>query len=403
MVKVQKRPLTGVRGSVESERYRAATAREPVSPWAASLLIAAFGVAVLSGAVSPVEATFQKAVSALASQDYEAAERGFHSVLKVQPANVGALGNLGVVYSRTHRYSEAIEVYRRALRVAPGDKALETNLGLAYVKQEQYALAQPVFTKLAVDPNNRQAQELLATCDLALGQLDAALSLLKPLAVSDPNDAGILYLLGVTYVKLKQAEAAHQAFGEMMEAVNPAQANFLMGKASYETGRFEEAADSFRKALQADPRLDGVHRELGKTLISLRDNAGAEQELRHADQRDPEALYFLGGLLAQSRPEEALPVLLRAREASPDAWGPLYYLGRIYLDRGDVKHALSCLQRAAKLKTDEPAVQYQLGRALRKAGREPEARAAFAAVKRLKETTLKSEIDVLSPDRNGAR
>ncbi len=33
----------------------------------------------------------------------------------------------------------------------------------------------------------------------------------------------------------------------MMESVSPAQANFLMGKASYETGRFEEAASYFKK------------------------------------------------------------------------------------------------------------------------------------------------------------
>jgi Flp pilus assembly protein TadD len=359
-----------------------------------------FGYATLCGAGESLEAVFEKAASALASQDYPAAERGFQAVLQVQPRNVGALGNLGVVYSRTHRYAEAIDIYRRALRAAPGDKGLETNLGLAYVKQEQFALAQPIFEKLAADPKNRQAHELLATCHLARGQLDAALTLLKPLAASDPTDSGVLYLLGVTYVKLKRGEEARQAFTKMMETVGSAQANFLMGKASYETGRFEEAADYFRKALQADPKPEGAHRELGKTLISLRDNDGAEKELRQADERDPEALYFLGGLLALSRPDEAFPVLIRARQASPDAWGPLYYLGRIYLDRGDVKQALVCLERAAKLKADEPAVHYQLGRALRKAGREAEARNAFAVVKRLKETTLKSEIDVLSPERN---
>jgi tetratricopeptide (TPR) repeat protein len=346
-----------------------------------------------------LETVFEKAVSALASQDYEAAERGFQTVLKAQPGNVGALGNLGVVYSRTRRYAEAIVVYRRALRIAPSDKGLETNLGLAYVKQEQFGLAQPIFEKLAADPQNRQAKELLATCRLARGQLDSALAVLEPLAASDPRDAGIQYLLGVTFVKLKRVEEAHQAFDKMMGAVSPAQANFLMGKASYDTGRFEEAADYFRKTLQADSTFDGAHRELGKTLISLRDNDGAERELRQADDHDPETLYYLGGLLALSRPHDALPVLVRAKEASPDAWGPLYYLGRIYLDHGDVKQALICLERAAKLKGDEPAVYYQLGRALRKAGREAEARSALAEVKRLKGTTLKSEIDVLSPQR----
>ena len=203
-------------------------------------------------------------------------------------------------------------------------------------------------------------------------------------------------MLGVGFTKLKRVDEAHQSFTKMMEAVSPAQANFLMGKASYETGRFEEAADFLRKTLQSDPSFSGAHRELGKILISMRDNDGAQRELRQADPDDAEALYFLGGLLAQERPAEALPILNKALELSPDAWGPLYYLGRIYVGQGDEGQALRFLERAAKLKPDEPAIYYQLGRALQKAGKEAEARAAFERVKQLKAGTLKSEIDVLS-------
>lgn len=340
---------------------------------------------------------FQKAAAALAAADYAGAEQGFQAVLKLEPGNVGALGNLGVVYSRTHRYAHAIDVYKRALGIAPGDKALETNLALAYVKEEQYASALPIIEKLATDPGNLQARELLATCHLALGHTEAALGILEPLRALNPGNPGVLYMLGVAYVKLKRPDEAQQAFAQMMDAVSPAQANFLMGKASYETGRFDEAAAFFRKTLQTDPGFNVAHRELGKTLISLRENDAAERELRQADPDDPEALYFLGGLLAQERAAEAVPVLNRALELNPDAWGPLYYLGRVHLGQGHVQQALGFLERAAKRKPDEPAVQYQLGRALQKAGREAEARAAFERVKQLKATSLKSEIDVLSP------
>ena len=88
---------------------------------------------------------------------------------------------------------------------------------------------------------------------------------------------------------------------------------------------------------------------------------------------------------------------------NPDFWGPLYYLGRIRLDQGRLKDALALLERAAKLKPDEPAIQYQLGRAFQKAGREPQARAAFERVKQLKATSLKGETDILSPGRSPAR
>jgi predicted Zn-dependent protease len=74
-----------------------------------------------------------------------------------------------------------------------------------------------------------------------------------------------------------------------------------------------------------------------------------------------------------------------------------YYHGRIYLEQGRTKEALEFLERAAKARPDEAAVQYQLWRALRKSGREAEARAAFARVKRLKNVSLEKESEIVSP------
>src|SRR5271155_5745142 len=87
-------------------------------------------------AADPVQDAFDRAVAALAAGDYAAAEQGFQSVLKFKPDNAGALGNLGVVYSRTRRYAKAIEVYTKALDTSPSDPSLLLNLSLAYVQQE---------------------------------------------------------------------------------------------------------------------------------------------------------------------------------------------------------------------------------------------------------------------------
>jgi tetratricopeptide (TPR) repeat protein len=343
------------------------------------------------------EAVFQKAAAALASQDYAAAESGFQAVLKVEPRSIPALGNLGVVYSRTRRYAQAIETYKTALRLAPADKGLATNLGLAYIKQEQYGAAVPVFRKLSSDSENTQARELLATCYLSLQENEAALDALAPLLARPAPDSAVLFMAGVARTRLKRPAEAQEAFTRMMRSVSSAQANFLMGKASYETQHLEEAAGFFRQALLADPHLDGAHRELGKTLISLRDDENAAKELRLADPEDAEALYFLGGVLSQSDPAAAIPLLNRAREMNPEFWGAFYYLGRIEVDRGRASEALPLLQRAARLNPEESAVQYQLGRALQKAGRSAEARAAFARVKQLKESSLQKEVDALQP------
>src|SRR6476646_2267203 len=120
-----------------------------------------FLAAAASVAADSLQTTFEHAVQALSIQDYASAERGFQAVLKAQPGNLGALGNLGVVYSRTHQFTKAIDTYRLALRAAPNELGLLLNLGLVYIKQEQYAKALPLFSKVtSLDPRNSQARQL---------------------------------------------------------------------------------------------------------------------------------------------------------------------------------------------------------------------------------------------------
>jgi len=355
-------------------------------------------------AADTLETTFQNAAAALSAGDYAAAEEGFRKVLKLEPNNVGALGNLGVVYSRMHRYADAIEVDNRALRLRPGDSGLLLNLGLAYSKQEQYDKALPLFSRIvAANPAHRQARELLATCRIYTGHPEAAITDLELLRAGGPGEPGILYLLGVAYARLKQPDKAQAAFAEMMNAANPAQASFLMGKAYYDAGRFEDAAEALQKTVAADNGFPGVHLGLGKVYVSLRRNQEAESEFKLAlaqDSAAAEAQYFLGALLAlDGRPADAAPYLETARRLTPDAWGVYYYLGRVRLQEQKPAQAAPLLEHAAKLNPTQSAVYYQLARALKLSGREAESRRALAKVKELKAADLKEEADFLARSR----
>src|SRR5439155_25137370 len=157
-----------------------------------------------------------------------------------------------------------------------------------------YGDALPIFGRLAADASNLQARELLATCRLALGRWDAALAVLRPLVDVESQAPGVLYMLGVALTRTNRTDEAHEAFTKMMNAVSPAQANFLMEKASYETEQFAEAADFFRKALEAGA-VDGAHRELGRALNSLHDDENAERELGLAVPDEAGARLVGGG------------------------------------------------------------------------------------------------------------
>jgi superkiller protein 3 len=343
----------------------------------------------------PAKEVFDGAVRALAAGDYDAAERGFQSVLREQPNQVAALSNLGVIYSRTNRADEAIVVYQRALKQSPNDKAILLNLGLVYLKQEAHSRALPLFEHVvAIDPQNLQARQLLAVCRAYAGQLAPAIRDLEALRAAAPRDEGILFLLGFAYLKNHDAEKAKAIFQLMFEAAGAERAQFLLGKAYYEATMFPQAEESFLEVLRLDPKFPGVHLELGKVYVSLRRNDEAIRELELAlkdNHGDVDASYFLGGLLAQAeRYAEAIPYLEQVRKLKPDFWAPYFYLGKAKLRLEHPAEAVVLLQRAVALNPDEATAYYQLGRALEACGRDAEARQALRRVRDLRTAALEA-------------
>ncbi len=341
-------------------------------------------------AAEPAKEVFDRAAKDLAAGDYTAAERGFQTVLRTEPHHVGALGNLGVIYSRTNRADQAIAMYRRALKFSPDDQALLLNLGLVYLKREDHARALPLFERVvALDPQHMQARQLLAVCRLYTGQLAPAIRDLEVLHAASQRDTQILFLLGFAYLKNRDQEKAKAIFEQMLEAAGPARAQFMLGRAYYEAAIFETAEQSFREALRLDPSLPGVHLELGKVYISQRRTDDAIRELQlvlKENPNDPDANYFLGGVLVQleSRYGDAIPYLERARKLKPDAWAAYYYLGKAQLKLEHPAEAVVLLERAVELNPDEASAYYQLGQALRICGKAAEAGRALRRFRELR-------------------
>jgi tetratricopeptide (TPR) repeat protein len=356
-------------------------------------------VAGIAPAAESTQLIFDKAAAALSGGDYAAAESGFQRVLQVSPDHIGALGNLGVIYARTERLDQAIAVYQRALKVRPGDNALLLNLGLAYLREDSYGLALPIFRRLAqADARHRQARELLATCELYTGHVASAVQSLEKLRAEDSRNAGLLYLLGVGYLKMNRPADARQALDAFLASTPPAQTAMVLCKAYYESALFDEAVEQCRKALEIDPVFPGAHRELGKALVSQRsDVASKELELAvRQNANDAEALYFLGGILLQeNRVAEAVSHLERARQLNPGFWGNYFYLAKAKFQSKSAAEALPLLEKAAELNPDESAVLYLLGRVLTALGKTGQASQAMQRVRELKALELSKDAEVV--------
>jgi len=314
---------------------------------------------------------FADAAQALQANRLPEAEAGFKEVLRREPNNLSALGNLGVLYSRQSKPALAIETYQRALRLAPNEPGLLLNLGLAHLKLDDYSKAKPLFARLSTP----QARELHAICQLQTGEVAAAIAALEQLT---PTPA-VYHFLSLAYVKQQDLPRAEATLAKLYSVLPAAQAHYLEGRVWYDAALFDKALASFEQS--------GNTLEIGKTLVSLRRPAEAAAALRRAladNPNDIEAQYFLGALLVQeNEPKPAIPLLTSVTTARPDLWGTHYYLGKAQLLLGNAKAALPLLETAAKRAPDEAPVHYQVGRALQALGRPAEARLAFARVAKL--------------------
>lgn len=350
------------------------------------------------GATEPVSAVFDRAVQALSAGNYAVAEQGFQTVIGEQPTNVGALGNLGILYARTNRADKAIAEYRAALRLSPNDEAILLNLGIVYFKGDSHALALPYFSRVvAMDPGNAQARQLQAVCRLYTGDVKPAIQELEEVRASRPQDEQILFLLGFAYLKSGDPKSAQTIFGQMFAVAGEARTQFLLGRASYEAALFPQAEESFLAVRRLDPNFPGLHLELGKLYISQRRTEDALAELKAALKESPmseDANYFLGSLLVQeSRYTEGITYLEEARKLKPDSWAVYFYLGRARLHLKQTGEAVALLERAVELNGDDANAEYQLARALQADGQTAAAARAFGRARDLN-ASARNEIKI---------
>ncbi len=330
-------------------------------------LLAWLLLAPLAAPAAPQQALFDRAVHELNSADYPAAERDLHDFLAANPHHPGALQNLGLVYSKTGRVTDAVDCYRQALALKPDDPKLLLNLGIAHLKANQFADAFQVFQKLASSAEAPAAR-----------------------------DPGLLYLLATGY--LRQNPAAARDVDALLHSLPPATAAAVECRIDFDNGRFEESAQQCRRALAADPKIPGARRDLGKALAAQHDSAATSELARAvaADPADSEAAYYYGSaLLNNADPTAAAAQFERAIRLDPSFWGSYFYLGRIRFQQGNTAAAIPVLRKAAELNPASASLFYELGRALMAAGQSVDAEAALQRVRQLRSEELARDAQAL--------
>ena len=317
----------------------------------------------------------------------------FREVTKLSPSLAEAHAKLGVIFYSQRRYPEAAAAFEQAVRHKPSLKRAEAMLGISMVRAGDLRGAIPHLGKAFKDPPDAALGEqcglVLLEAHHKLGELDEALGVARKLMDESPSNTEALYSAYRLYSDLGSRTVArlvregrdsarlHQVTAELLEA----------------QGDYPQAVEQYRRAIEKDPQLPGIHRALGVALLNASPDAaarlGAQQEFQlelAANPADYHSEYQLGEIhWAVEEREEALRRYRRAVELNGNFVDALIALGKVHTVRGEADKALTYLEKAARLDPENEVVHYRLSQAYRKLGRLDDAKREAKQFEELRE------------------
>lgn len=265
------------------------------------------------------ESFLRAGIASRRSGDHADAERSFRRGLDVAPGDPRLRAALGRTLFETGRPAEAVTEYGRALAVSPDDARTHYDLALALRATGDLAGAGKHFSRsLAIEPRCEVyadfglLQDLLGREDLARESYEKAIALDATCAAPRMNLASMLIEDG-------QYEEAALHYRKVIEAKPSAAAHSGLGFALNQLGRLEEAEAQHDAAVALDASLAEVHLNRALTQARLRKYEEAIDSYRRAIAIEPRVstYYSLAGVLrAAGRSEEAQVEYRRGQELS---------------------------------------------------------------------------------------
>jgi tetratricopeptide (TPR) repeat protein len=268
------------------------------------------------------------------SQDrYEEAVAEYEAAWSLEPNDFAALVYLGEVYLGLNREDDAEVVYGRALALSPGSPSAMAGLGNLALRRRDYEKAVVYFTSaLASVPAANRLHYSLAMAYRGLGRLeDAKYHLGRRGTVGlTPRDP-LLEELEV----LREGERVH----------------LVRGRLAFASERYEEARQSFQRAVDAAPESVRSIINLGTALARTGDTEGAMEQYEKAIELDPTNLtapFNLASLLtSQEAWAAAKPHLMNVVDGAPEDGEAQLLLAKTLVALGEDEAALEPFEKAA--------------------------------------------------------
>lgn len=315
----------------------------------------------------------RKAHELLSQKNPELAAKEFAAILAIDPHNLDAQANLGVLLFFQGKYAEAIPQLKAAVQVKADLWKIRSLLGMAERRtgddkdgRGDLEAAYPHLEeeKLQIEVGRELIESYASTDDL-----DKASQVIGVLLKLEPTNAELLY---ISYrIHSDMAMAAMLELGVV--APDSAQTHQAMAHEMQRDRDLTGTIANLRKALALDPALPGIHFELAEALHASDDpqiRAEAEQQYRlavEANPSDPKAAARLGDIeVEKGDPDAAATHYRKALQLQSGFEEAAIGLANVYSEKGDQAEAISLLKEVEVADPTNALAHFRLSTIYRK-------------------------------------
>jgi Tfp pilus assembly protein PilF len=344
----------------------------------------------------------------------------FQAAVAIDPENVDAQANLGVLLFFQGKAADSIPHFRAALagrkkEGQPGLAKIQGLLGMAESRTQDFADArndmEAALTALALPSSQGERPEgqhsedprfqlqlglELVGLDTESGDLEKAAAVIAQLRKADPSNAEVLYAAFRTYSDL----AGESMLALSLAAPDSAQMHQLLAHEDTRQGNTTAAIGQYRKAIAIDPHLPGVHFELAELLSTSADEAvkkEAEQEYRtglRENPQDEKSILRLAEIDAKKgNAKQSYDEYAKAVELQPTDADAKLGLAKALIAMNQADQALPLLESAVQLEPTNATAHYRLATLYRKMGRGDDAKHEMELYTKFKE--MKDKLNAL--------
>lgn len=227
-------------------------------------------------------AHFNLALAYQQKGEVKKAIKAFEKTIKLSPNDYEAYNNLGNLYVNQGQVDQATRCFQKAVSINPLLFEGFYNLGVCYREKGELKKAIKNYeTSLKIYKNNTNALNNLAMIYEMLGDRQKSMKYLKKALKISPENPMILVNLGADLIA-SDVEKARECFAKaVIVDDNNAMAHYNLGVSLRLLGKNVEAIQRFQKALEIDPEMTTVYKEL---YLQIREICDWEQAEKIAKQ-----------------------------------------------------------------------------------------------------------------------